>query len=270
MQSFLAFIIKYKNTLFFLLLVAISAIIFVQSHYYQRAKCISSINGMAASLYEGIHGIEVYVSLKKNNQLLVEENKKLREMLYNREKPVEVDSFFSNSYEIIPAAIIKNSFSNTKNYLTLNRGSQHGIARDMGVITSRGVVGIVEETSEHFSLVQSLLNRRSAINAKVKRTQHFGSLQWNGKDYKTVQLVDIPRLADVKIGDTIVTGGMSAIFPEGIPIGVIDRFRLTASQNYFEITVALFTDMASIAHVYVIKNNQKKELLKLEESLKDE
>ena len=134
----------------------------------------------------------------------------------------------------------------------------------MGVITSKGILGIVENTSKNFATVQSILNEKSNINAKIKNTDHFGSLVWDMKRFDVVQLVDIPRLVPLTIGDTIVTGGMSSIFPEGIPIGTIRKFDLNTSKSFYSIDVALFNDMTNIKNVYIVNNNYREEILELQ------
>ena len=149
--------------------------------------------------------------------------------------------------------------------MTINKGQNDSIAQDMGVITDKGILGIVENTSANFSTVQSILSEKSNINAKIKNSNHFGSLVWdNTQDYNVVQLVDIPRLVPLTIGDTIVTGAMSSIFPENIPIGTIKRFDLDNSKSFYFIDVELFNDMTNIGNVYIIKNLNRKEVLKLE------
>ena len=126
-------------------------------------------------------------------------------------------------YKVIHAKVIKNSFDVYDNYLTLNAGAKDGIKEDMGVINSKGVVGIIDKTSNNYATVLSILNTKSQLNAKIKKTNHFGTLTWDGKNAGYVQLVDVPRLASLKKGDTIVTGGQSVIFPENITIGRIDK-----------------------------------------------
>lgn len=135
----------------------------------------------------------------------------------------------------------------------------------MGVITDKGILGIVENTSNNFSTVQSILSDKSTINAKIKNSNHFGSLVWeNTTDYNVVQLIDIPRLVPLTIGDTIVTGAMSSIFPENIPIGTIKSFDLDNSKSFYFINVELFNDMTNIGTIYIIKNLNRKEVLELE------
>ena len=139
----------------------------------------------------------------------------------------------------------------------------------MGVITVKGILGIVEASSAKYAIVQSILNTNSNINAKIKNTDYFGSLTWNGRDFTTVQLEDIPRLVPLMVGDTIVTGAMSSIFPENIPIGVIKKFDLNTSRSLYSIDVALFNDMTNIRNVYLIRNLDRTEILELQNSFED-
>ena len=76
----------------------------------------------------------------------------------------------------------------------------------MAVISDRGVVGIIEKTSKNFATAISVLHTKNPLNGKIKNTGHFGSLIWDGKNAGYVQLNDIPKLATLKKGDTIVTG----------------------------------------------------------------
>ena len=140
----------------------------------------------------------------------------------------------------------------------------------MGVITTNGILGIVENTSSNFSTVQSVLNTKSNINAKIKNTNYFGSLIWDAKEYNVVQLIDIPRLVPLVVGDTIVTGAMSSIFPENIPIGTIKKYDLNTSKSFYNIDVQLFNDMANVKNVYLVKNKNRKEIIELEANTTNE
>ena len=79
-----------------------------------------------------------------------------------------------------------------------------------------------------------------------------------------MQLIDVPRLASVRRGDTIVTGGQSVIFPENIGIGTIDKIYIDNETNYYTINVRLFNDMTNLGHVYVIKSKDREEIINLE------
>ena len=151
----------------------------------------------------------------------------------------------------------------TNNYLTLNKGERDSIFEDFGVITSNGVIGIIVNSSKGYSRAISLLNTQIRVNAKLKKSEHFGSLQWDGKDPAIVSLIDVPKQAPVAVGDTIITGGLSTIFPKGIPIGEVVDFNLDVSQNYYRISVALFNDMTRLNHVYIIENLNRDEILNL-------
>ena len=216
-------------------------------------------------------GITSYFSLGKTNRQLLEENRRLRNLLYNREQAdsIQLDTA-TIAYSLISAKVIKNSFANQDNYITINKGSKQGLKQDMGVITAEGILGIVEKTSNNYAVVQSILNTKSSINAKIKNSDHFGSLTWNTERFDQVQLEEIPRLVSLLVGDTIVTGAMSSIFPENIPIGVIKRFDLNASQSFYSIDVELFNDMTNIKNVYIVENPNREEILELESELNND
>ena len=151
----------------------------------------------------------------------------------------------------------------------------------MGIINSTGIVGIINRTSKNYSSVMSILNIETKINAKVKRTSHFGTLEWDGLSNSYLLLNDIPETADIKIGDSIITGGMSLIFPEGINIGVISEImkqenfndtiikfninnqvkmaNIKFRENYFNIEVKLHANMNNLNNVYVIESLNREE-----------
>ena len=160
--------------------------------------------------------------------------------------------------------VVKNSFNVRENYITINAGSDKGLKTDMGVINDKGIVGIVEKTSANYATIQSVLNIKSKINAKLKNSNHFGSLVWDGRNVGYVQLIDVPRLASLRKGDSIVTGGNSDIFPENIPVGKIDKIFIDRKTNYYTINIRLFNDMTSLGYVYIIENKKKKEKQQLE------
>ncbi|MGB5646775.1 MAG: rod shape-determining protein MreC [Muriicola sp.] len=271
MQQIINFILRNKTTLLYLSLLFLGLSLSIRSHSYHRALFFNSSNRITGSIYNTQSNISSYFDLREENEKLVEENTLLRTLLFNsaeKEVPsLKIDSF---PFEVIPAQIIKNDFARRNNYITINKGLRDGVAQDMGVITSQGILGIVEQTSSRFAGVQSILNTKSNINAKIKNTNNFGSLKWDTKRFDVVQLEDIPRMVPLNIGDTIVTGAMSSIFPENIPIGTIKKFDLTTSQSFYNIDVALFNDMTNIKQVYIINNKNSAEIRNLEERISDD
>lgn len=270
MQQIINFIIRYKNFLLYVLLLIISLGFTVQSHSYHQSSFFNSSSWISGNIYNTSFNITSYFDLNNENKKLIEENKQLRYQLFNKKisAPIALDSL-ENTYTITSGQVIKNSYASLRNYITINKGEKDGVKTDMGVITTKGILGIVENTSNGFAKVQSILNENSNINAKIKNTNHFGSLVWNSESYNVVQLVDIPKLVPLIIGDTIVTGSMSSIFPENIPIGTINKFDLDNSKSFYTIEVALFNDMTNVKNVYIVNNINREEIQQLEAGTND-
>lgn len=268
MQQIINFLIKNSYKLLFLLLLGVSLTLTVKSHSYHRSQYINSSNAVPGYTYNQISSVKDYFGLRQKNEDLARENARLKEILFNKkdtvlEGKIVVPDILSN-FVVRQAKVIKNSYSKQENFLTLDRGTFEGLRPDMGVISDRGVVGVIEKTSKNFATVISMLHLKTSLNAKLKNTDHFGSITWDGKNAGYVQLIDLPRLATLKKGDTIVTGAQTEIFPENIPIGKIDRIFIEKGTNKYVINVRLFNDMTSLGYVYVIENKKKKEQQTLE------
>ncbi|WPR72562.1 rod shape-determining protein MreC [Flavobacterium sp. NG2] len=275
MQQIFNFIFKNSNRLLFLLLLCISLLLTIQSHSYHKSRIISSANFLSGGVYEKMNNISEYLNLRTQNEALALENARLKSILFNTKDTTEIKKIENLKGvapdDIVVSKVIHNVYNQHENYLTLNSGSLEGIKTDMGVINNLGIVGIVDKTSPNYSTVLSILNVRSQINAKIKKSNHFGSLVWNGKSTGFVQLIDVPRLASVRKGDTIVTGGQSVIFPENINIGTIDKIYIDNQTNYYTLNIKLFNDMTNLGHVYIIKSKNRDELNNLEkQNIKNE
>jgi rod shape-determining protein MreC len=246
----------------------------IQAHSYHRSKIISSANYLSGGVYEEINNASEYLNLKSQNDALAIENARLKRILFattDSSAVAKLEKTKENQpYDIVVSKVIHNSYNVHENYLTLNSGALQGVQSDMGVINSLGLVGIIDNTSPRYSTVVSILNVKSQINAKIKKSNHFGSLIWNGKSTGFVQLIDVPRLASVRKGDTIVTGGQSVIFPENINIGTIEKIYIDNKTNYYTLDVKLFNDMTNLGHVYILKSKYRDELNNLEKENKNE
>ncbi|MCF6168694.1 rod shape-determining protein MreC [Lutibacter sp.] len=276
MQQIFFFIRKFRYFLLFLLLEILAVALTIQHHSYHTSKFINSANFISGGIYNKVNSINEYFLLKSENKMLSEENVRLKNLLeqteinYNEENFTVIDSSkYFQKYEYYSAKVINNNYTKRNNTLTLNKGSKQGLTPDLGVINSKGIIGIVENTSSNYSTVISILNKSSKINVHLKNSNHFGTLIWDGEDYNITQIVDIPRQAKIKIGDTVVTGGKSIMFPEGINVGIIKDFTFENNQ-YQKINVLLFNDMSAIGYVEVIKNLQKIEQKKLEQQVNNE
>ena len=236
---------------------------------FQKSKYVNSANALTGGLYQKVSTISNYFSLKATNTKLLKENTLLRNFLQQKRKlsftsdSMVIDTVkYHQKYTFRSAEVINNNYSKAFNFLTIDKGLNDGLDKEMAVINGKGIVGITDNSSPNYTRVQSILNKNSRVNARFKNG-YFGTLKWNGLDYNIVQLTDIPRQAPVKIGDTVETGGKSTIFPEGVLIGtVIEINNDNAVGN--SINVKLFNDMSTIRPVYIIKNLDKVEITLLE------
>ena len=269
MQQIFNFIFKNSTRLLFLLLLITSLSLVIQTHSYHRSQMVNSANAISGLAYEKQSEINEYFSLKQQNDKLAKENALLKRVLFNKKDSTSTlpkDSLKAyDKIDVVQSKVINNSYNTSENYLTINTGTSKGIAPDMGVVSSQGIVGMIEKTSKNYATIQSVLNLKSKINVKIKKTNHFGSLIWDGKNAGYVQLIEVPRLATVKKGDTVVTGGVSTIFPENIPVGIIDKVYTDTQTNFFTLNIRLFSDMTNLNHVYVIINKDRAEVKKLEQ-----
>ncbi|MCB7481508.1 rod shape-determining protein MreC [Christiangramia sediminis] len=275
MQQIFNFLIRNKNSILFLILLAVSVFLTIQNHAFQKSRFISSANFVTGGVYSWSNNLNTYLHLDEYNERLLEENNKLRNIISNINDSISVEKqldsiSFEGDYLFRTARVINNNFTKVDNYLTLNRGENSGIQPEYGVITSQGIVGIVDRTNKEYSRVISILNSRSRINAQLSNTNHFGSLIWDGKDPNVVQLTDVPRQAPLQKGDTIITGGRSLIFPKGIPIGSIEDFSLDQTQSYYTINIKLFNDMTNIGYVYIIENVNKEVVEELQKTTNEQ
>ena len=281
MQQLIDFILRKKDVVVFFILLFLSLSFIFNSNYFHKSKVILFSNSITNYTNEVFENINWYFELKKINSSLVEENLILKNQLEKFIEKNSIDSLENVAFQYQNAKVISNNLSSFKNNLIINKGTKHGLKNEMGVISSTGIVVIIDRTSKNYSSVMSVLNTESKINAKVKRTSHFGTLEWNGLSNRDLLLNDIPETADIKIGDSIITGGMSLIFPEGINIGVIseimkqEKFNDTIMkfninnqvkianiefrENYLNIEVKLHTDMNNLNNVYVIESLNKDE-----------
>ncbi len=271
MQQIVSFLIKYKYFLFFLLLEFIAISFTIQSHSFHKSKFVNSANYVIGGVYKKMNSFREYSHLSEFNEQLLEENTQLKNILSQQLKDSSISSFtvidtvkYYQKYNYISAKVYKNEYRKLFNFLMLNKGRIHGVEPDQAVVTSKGIIGITNTVSNQYTTVLSILNDKSKVNVKLLNSPHFGSLVWNGEDYNILQLVDLPYQANIVLGDTLVTGGKSTIFPEGIPVGIVNDF--TKGQNtYTTINIKLFNDMSAIGPVNIISNLDKKEIETLEE-----
>lgn len=268
MRSLLRLLIKNHAFLLFLLLEVLSVVFIINYNSFQRASFLNSSNVISASVYGSYSGVAHYFGLAMENSHLSAENAELRNRLDQYESLFDRTANYQaqdSSFRYISARIINNSVNKQQNYITLNKGRKHGVKPDQGIISSQGVVGIITNVSESYSMGLSVLNPRWGLSAKIKKNGYYGSLIWNGKDFQKAELNEIPFHVDITTGDSIVTSGYSSVFPEGIMIGTIDAFQRPEGENYYKIEVLLSTDFKAVTNVEIIANTKIDELRKLKQ-----
>jgi len=270
MRSLFRFLLRNYFVMMFLALETISFVLMVSFNNYQRVTFFNSSNDLVGTVYERFSHMDDYFSLSRTNARLAAENASLRKQLQLRiqlqEKyPVNrPDTVEAPAYYFTSAKVISNSVNKQFNYITLNKGSRHGIKPDMGIISADGVVGVITNVSQNYSTGLSLLNKRLSIPAKITKNNYFGALVWDGEHSNTADLKEIPFHIMVNVGDTVVTSGYSNIFPEGIKIGTISKFDVESGTNFYNIKVDLLTNFKTLKYVEVVKNTKQAELIKLE------
>lgn len=262
MQSIINSIIKYRNLIIYLFLLLFSFNYLYNSSGLHYTKIGNISIGIAGFSAKKINNLKAYFNLISENKLLKEENLILKknELSYSSNN-IESKSLIPN---VIQANVIRNTINNKKNFILIDRGANDGISLDRGVISYSGIIGIINNVSPDYSSIISILNTDLKVNVMIKRISTIGSLSWDGSNSTKMMLSDIPSSNQIKLGDTIITGGMSFYFPKGIPIGIISSYETNKIEGYFDIEVSLFNNFSSLNNVYILDkldNNQIKTLI---------
>ena len=158
------------------------------------------------------------------------------------------------TYRYSYAKVVNNSVNKLGNAITLNKGLAQGMRVGLGVVSSHGVVGVIKGVSSNYSVVLPIINSQMRISSKLKHTGYFGSLYWDGRDYRKAHLEGIEHYVQISVGDTVVTSGYGTIFPEGMLIGTVDKLDLSADGAFYDIVVNLSTNYKKLSYVEVISN----------------
>lgn len=270
MRNFVRFLVKYHIFLFFLVLQVLCFYLIYSNNQFHQANFVNSSNKVVGTLFAWKSNLTEYIELQRVNNELSIENERLKNQIpqsfvsVNEHFVMINDTLRERKFRYKSAQIVNSSINKQLNYLTINKGSGEGIAPEMGVIGTDGLVGVVKNVSDHFSTVIPIINQRFIASAELARTGNFGLLKWEGENYQFASLIDVPSHIDVMAGDTVVTRGASAIYPKGIPIGIIDEVALNEGSNFHEIKVRLAVDFNKLRYVNVIENILKEEQRELE------
>lgn len=258
-------------------LAIVCIVLLCKTNPYHRSVWFGSANAVVGEVYDVQSNVTGYFGLREiNEDLLIrtgqleEENVRLRQELqaYKDQATMELD--VETPYQYTIAHVVGNSISQAENYITLDKGALDGVRQDYGVADHNGVVGIVAKVSDHYSLVLSVLNPKLRLSVMLMNATSFGSLVWDGEDYRHAMLEDLPRDTEFEIGDTVVTTGFTSSFPKNIPVGTVAE-SYDRGGSFLSLRIELFADFNRLNDVNVIINNRQEErelLLSDEESEK--
>lgn len=282
MRTLILFLLKFKTLFLFLGLELISFLLIVNNNQFQRNHFLSSSNRVVGTLYNLSNGVNKYFSLDEVNESLARENEALNtEVVQLREQLAffRQDTSYKGrryhaaekSYDFSTAKIIYFSTVRQKNIFTINKGLSEGVKVGMGVVSEKGVIGIISNASSHFATVMPIVSTLSKTSATVKGKTQLGQLVWKGGDIRYANLEEVPLYIPVAVGDTVVTSGYSSTFPEGYPIGKVLSFS-ERNDNLYDIKVELSVDFDKLSYVDVIelKGSEEKEELEKKETAKFE
>jgi len=257
MQTLLKILVRYSNFLVFIALEVAAFLLVSLNNAAPRSGMLSTANQFVAWQHEQLSEISGYFSLRSQNEQLAQENAALRNRL------CAMDSAQSGMTHYMSAKVVQMTTDKLHNYLTINRGANDSIRVGQGVRNSEGVVGIVRTVGRNYSVVLPVINTRTHISCRFAKNDYIGTLQWSGQDYRYAELADVATHMVVNPGDTIVTSGLSPVFPEGVPVGVVESSVLKEGASYHTIRVRLFTNFKRLKYVEVVQNAHQTELEKL-------
>ena len=268
MRNLLNFLLKHNNLIVFLILEAVALALLTSANSYHNSRIVKASLEFTARLESKINKARSYIGLREINSALALENSILKNTLERFSSNSNIvfhsvnDSLYQQNYHYTTAEVINNSSTNRRISSLLTKV----VIRELpliAVITNNSVAGVVVGCSDNFSVAISLLNIDFRVSARIRSSGYFGSLGWDGNDYRQAQLSEIPQHVTIGIGDTVETTGYSTIFPEGLLIGRISDFRKKGS-DFYNITVDLANDFRKLRYVDVAGNLNKAEQTKLE------
>lgn len=264
MERLLNFIFEYRAFFTFFLLELSCAWLVVENNQYQSTKYFNSSNQIAANIIGFSQGVREYFSLRTINEELAAENASLRTQLERKIQLGEYviqthDTARVNQYEYVSAKVVGNSTGLYKNFITIDKGAVDGVTPGMAAISTSGAVGKVKSVSDHYAVLISLLNVDEQVSSVIKKTNQLGSVRWDGLNMRYSNLLFIPRHAAPAVGDSVITSGYNAVFPDGILVGIIREANLKEEAPFWDIRIELSQDFGRLSFVEIIKSRLKNE-----------
>jgi len=259
MRKLLDFLYRRRTLAIFIGLEFVCIWLIVSYNQRQNADFLNSSNALSARISTRSQNISDYFDLVEINEQLMLENEILQAKLNVRISFPDSVVQSSESYSVMGARVINNTFRRSSNFLTIASGSDEGITAGMGVISAKGVVGQVKSVSGRYATVFSLLHPKVMVSSTVKRTDTNCSVQWDQESYDLASLKFVPRHIGLKVGDTVVTSGYNSVFPPNVNVGVVSDINLEEHMTFYEAKVKLSVDFTSLPSVFVVVHETKLE-----------
>lgn len=260
MRNFLAFFRRFRVFLFFAFLQIIALSIHIRYLSFPKNQYLTTASVVTGKILEVEFDVTKHFNLSKNNSALQRENIKLRNKLPQSFYQVERNLFKINDtvheqqFKYIPAIVINSSVTRRNNYFTIDAGSKQGIKREMGVFSDKGIVGVIHNVSEHYSVVKTVLTKDINIDVTIEPIGLFGFLKWDGHDPKKGSVTGISNDLKIKRWSRVVTKGGSGIFPKGMPVGKVYETKPVEGEPLWDVIVKFSEDFRTLQRVYVIQN----------------
>lgn len=272
MRNLLLFLQRYTHILLFFLLEFVSLTLLFSYSQLQRSVFFSTTNSVAASLNRMWYDASSYFELRAVNSRLEKENENLKiqnealraHIAHEDHQLTPTEEGIQRAlahFPLIEAKVTSNEQrADRYNHLIINKGLSDGVKEGMGVVGGGGVVGIVAQAGRNYSLVIPITHKKSAISCRIRGTNWFGYLVWEGGSKLIAHLDEIPRYAEVKRGMAIETSGYSDVFPAGVFIGNILSSSDAPDGQSLRLTIHLGTDFSNLRDVSVVKNIHRSEI----------
>ena len=279
MYKLIEFIRRIYVVLLFILIETIALNYYARSSFYTQAKILAHANSVTGALQQSIFSLRHYFTLRSENEMLAQRVAELENTLTiyrEQERQMQTDTLTMAAmdstmlaslaqYRYTTARVISNTINSSHNFITLNRGRQHGVLVDMAVVTPDGaMVGYVLECSERYSIVMPMLNTEFRTSGKISGDEHFGSISWNGTSPHRVQMSELTKYSEFEVGDEVIASGLSQYFPEGVRIGYVESLKENENHTSYDVEIRLAADMTRLSNVILIENTNYTEIYELE------
>jgi rod shape-determining protein MreC len=279
MYKLIEFIRRIYVVLLFILIETIALNYYARSSFYTQAKILAHANSVTGALQQSIFSLRHYFTLSSENEMLAQRVAELENALTiyrEQERQMQTDTLTMAAmdstmlaslaqYRYTTARVISNTINSSHNFITLNRGRQHGVLVDMAVVTPDGaMVGYVLECSERYSIVMPMLNTEFRTSGKISGDEHFGSISWNGTSPHRVQMSELTKYSEFEVGDEVIASGLSQYFPEGVRIGYVESLKENENHTSYDVEIRLAADMTRLSNVILIENTNYTEIYELE------